>query len=83
MKPVNTLKELRKLSRNDPRYEKLAITVSCRLGGRDELPLADHLEWLRIYAMATTEQDVVDQVNCGIDQIGEQADAGSGADTGK
>ena len=63
IEPVSTLDELRRLSRKDPKYEKLAISASCKLGGRKELPLADHLEWLRIYAMATTEQEVVDQVN--------------------
>jgi hypothetical protein len=69
MKPVNTLWELRDLARANPEYERLTILVSCRLGGKEGLPLADHLEWLRIYAMATSEQDVVEQVNCCIGQI--------------
>lgn len=69
MKPVGTLKELRDLAGTDPRYEKLTILASCRLGGSEELPLHDHHEWLKIYAMATTEQDVVEQVNCCIDQV--------------
>jgi hypothetical protein len=69
MKPVSTLMELRHLSRTDPRYEKLTILASRRLGGKEELPLHDHLEWLKIYAMATSEQDVLEQVNCCIPQV--------------
>jgi len=69
MKLVSTLKELRELARTDSRYEKLTILASCRLGGSEELPLHDHHEWLKIYAMATSEQDVVEQVNCCIDQV--------------
>ena len=69
IRPVGTLRELRDLSHADLRYEKLTIFASCRLGGRQELPLHDHHEWLRIYAMATSEQDVVEQVNCCIPQV--------------
>ncbi|OHB83963.1 MAG: hypothetical protein A2V98_14155 [Planctomycetes bacterium RBG_16_64_12] len=69
MKPVSTLRELRDLSATDLRYEKLTILASCRLGGREELPLHDHHEWLRIYALATTEQEVVEQVNCCIAHV--------------
>ncbi|MFH1268049.1 MAG: hypothetical protein ABIK89_20215 [Planctomycetota bacterium] len=69
MKPVSTLKELRERARTDSRYEKLTILASCRLGGSEELPLHDHHEWLKIYAMATTERDVVEQVNCCIGQV--------------
>ncbi len=69
MKPVSSLRELRDLSTADPRYERLTVLASCRLGGREGLPLYDHLEWLRIYAMATSEQDVLEQVNCCIPQL--------------
>ena len=63
MNPVSSLHELRSLSAADRRYEKLAVFVSSRLGGREELTLHDHIEWLRIYAMATSEQEVVELVN--------------------
>ena len=69
VKPVATLKELRDLSHTDPRYERLTILASCRLGGSQELPLHDHHEWLKIYAMATSEQDIVEQVNCCIPHV--------------
>jgi hypothetical protein len=69
MKPVATLRELRELSHTDPRYERLTILASCRLGGREELPLHDHHEWLRIYSMATSEQDIVEQINCCIPHV--------------
>lgn len=69
MEPVTTLRQLRTLSATDPRYERLTILVSCRLGGREELPLHDHHEWLRIYAMATSEQDIVEQINCCIPHV--------------
>ncbi len=69
VKPVATLKELRDLSHTDPRYERLTILASCRLGGSQELPLHDHHEWLKIYAMATSEQDIVEQVNCCIPHL--------------
>lgn len=69
VKPVATLKELRDLSQTDPRYERLTILASCRLGGSKELPLHDHHEWLKIYAMATSERDVVEQVNCCIPHV--------------
>ena len=71
VKPVATLKELRDLSHTDPRYERLTILASCRLGGSQELPLHDHHEWLKIYAMATSEQDIVEQVNCCIPHLDE------------
>ena len=64
VKPVSTLKELRELSHADPRYERLTVLASCRLGGSEELPLHDHHEWLKIYAMATSERDIVEHVNC-------------------
>ena len=63
MKPVTTLRELRNLAGTDPRYKEAAILASCQLGGKEELPLSDHIEWLKIYSMATTEQDVIDRVN--------------------
>ncbi len=69
MKPIASLRELRKLSHSDPRYEQLTILASCRLGGSKELPLHDHHEWLRIYSMATSEQDIVEQINCCIPQV--------------
>ena len=69
MNPVSSIEQLRTLSRTDPRYEKLAILASSRLGGRDELTLHDHVEWLRIYAMATSEQEVVELVNGCIEQV--------------
>jgi len=71
MKPVATLRELRNLSGTDPRYKKLAIFASCQLGGKEELPVSDHIEWLKIYSMATTEQDVVDRVNECIPRLAE------------
>jgi hypothetical protein len=33
------------------------------------LPLHDHHEWLRIYSMATSEQDIVEQINCCIPHV--------------
>ena len=63
MNPLGSLQELRSLSRTDVRYRKLAVLASSRLGGREELDLHDHHEWLKIYAMATTEQEVVEHVN--------------------
>ncbi len=69
MKPVSTLRELRHLSRADHRYGQLTVLASCQLGGREELPLEDHHQWLRIYAMATSEQEVVAQVNCCIPHL--------------
>jgi hypothetical protein len=69
MKPVSTLRELWDLSVTDLRYEKLTVLASCRLGGREELPLHDHHEWLKIYALATSEQDIVEHVNCFIPKV--------------
>ena len=63
MNPVSSLQQLRSLSSTDLRYEKLAVLASSRLGGREEMDLHDHIEWLRIYAMATSEQAIVELVN--------------------
>lgn len=63
MKPVNTLSELRALSERDARYRELTIRASRLLGGRQDGPLETHQEWLRIYALATSEQYVLGQVN--------------------
>jgi hypothetical protein len=70
MKPVSTLRELRDLSHTDSRYEELTRATSRSLGARDDVSLHDHHEWLRIYAMATTEEGVVEQVNAMISKIG-------------
>jgi hypothetical protein len=69
MKPVSSLQQLRSLSRTDLRYEKLAVLASSLLGGREELDLHGHVEWLRIYAMATSEQEIVELVNDCIAQV--------------
>ena len=69
MNPVSSLQQLRSLSGTDLRYEKLAVLASSRLGGSEELSLHDHIEWLRIYAMATSEQEVVELVNGWIAQV--------------
>ncbi len=63
MDPVSSLQQLRALSSTDSRYEKLTVLASSLLGGRKELDLHDHIEWLRIYAMATSEQEIVELVN--------------------
>jgi hypothetical protein len=71
MNPVSSLQELRALSGTDHRYEKLTVLASSLLGGREELDLHDHIEWLRIYAMATSEQEIVELVNDCIAQVDE------------
>jgi len=71
VKPVATLRQLRDLAHTDPRYERLTVVASCRLGGSEELPLHDHHEWLKIYAMATSERDVVEHVNGCIPHVDE------------
>jgi hypothetical protein len=68
MKPVTSLRELRDLSYADSRYEKVTIAASTSLGAREDVSLHDHLEWLRIYAFATSEQGVIDQINSLIPQ---------------
>ena len=70
MKPVSTLRELRDLSFADRRYEELTRVASCSLGAREDVSLHDHHEWLRIYALATTEEGVVEQVNSCIAAVG-------------
>ena len=69
MNPVISLQELRRLSQADLRYQKLTVLASSRLGGRAELDVHDHIEWLRIYAMATSEQEIVELVNACIAQV--------------
>jgi hypothetical protein len=69
MKPVGTLRELWKLAATDPQYEQLTKVASCSLGAKQDIPLRDHQEWLRIYAMATTEEGVVEQVNSCIPRV--------------
>jgi hypothetical protein len=69
MKPVSTLTELRSLSGSDPHYEALTILASRELGGRAEASLEEHQEWLRIYALATAEEHVVERVNRLMPQI--------------
>jgi hypothetical protein len=71
MNPVSSLRELRSLSETDPRYEALTKIASQSLGARDDVSLHDHHEWLRIYALATTEEGVVAQVNSCIPQVGD------------
>jgi tRNA U34 5-methylaminomethyl-2-thiouridine-forming methyltransferase MnmC len=72
MKPVSTLRELRSLSETDPRYEALTKIASQSLGARKDVSLHDHHQWLRIYALATTEEGVVAQVNSCIPQVGDR-----------
>jgi len=71
MNPVDTLRELRDLAHKDPRYAQLTRVASCSLGAREDVTLHDHHEWLKIYAMATTEEGVVGQVNSCIPRIGD------------
>ena len=70
MKPVTALSELRALSQTDTRYQELTIRASRLLGGRQEDPLETHQEWLRLYAMATSEEYVLGELNVLISSSG-------------
>jgi hypothetical protein len=75
VKPVRTLNELRSLSDVDPHYGELTILASRKLGGRRDASLEDHQQWLRINAMATAEEEVVNTVNLLIPQLEPRANA--------
>lgn len=78
MKPVRTLNELRSLSSVDPHYGELTILASRTLGGREDASLEDHQQWLRINAMATAEEEVVNTVNLLIPKLDLRANATGG-----
>lgn len=64
---VTSLYDLRVKAKEDPRYERLAVTAAKNLGGGGHAPGIDTLEgamkWLYLNANETSEEGVVGEVN--------------------
>ena len=69
MMKIQTILELRKLAKTDPRYARFVTSVSIDLGG-PERPFSECLKFLEQTALEVGEDAVMDEVNHAIDLTG-------------
>lgn len=62
LKKVRSIGDLEVLAQDDSRYVELAIRAANNLGGGTRT-LKEALYWLRVNAMETDEDGVVDEIN--------------------